>query len=96
MTHHHNHDHDHHHSHDHHHNHDHDVQSTLSFDEKMIKLLKHWIKHNDEHAETYRDWSQKAKQKEMNDTASLLDEAAEMTDRISKIFAQAAKSVQRT
>ena len=89
MTHHHNHDH-------HHHDHDHDVRSTLSFDEKMIKLLKHWIKHNDDHAGTYRDWAQKAKQKEMNDTASLLDEAAEMTDRISKIFAQAAKSVQGT
>lgn len=88
MTHHHNHDHDHH--------HDHDIQSTLSFGEKMIKLLEHWIKHNNDHARTYRDWGRKAKEEGLSETASLLKEVAEMTDRITKKFEEAAVSVPKT
>jgi len=74
----------------HHHSHDHEIQSTLTFDEKMIKLLEHWIKHNDDHAETYRDWAQKAKEKNMPKTGLLLEDAAEMTLMISKKFEEAA------
>lgn len=80
----------HHHHHHHHHHHDHDIESTLSFDEKMIKLLGHWIKHNDDHAETYRDWAKKAKEKDMDNVGSLLEDAAEMTLLISKKFEEAA------
>ena len=85
MTHHH--DHDHHHN----HNHDHDIQSTLSFDEKMIKLIEHWIKHNDGHAATYRDWAKKAKEKDKDKAASLLEDAAGMTLMISKKFEEVAE-----
>jgi hypothetical protein len=74
----------------HHHQHDHEIQSTLSFDEKMIKLLEHWIKHNGDHAETYRDWAQKAKEKNMRKASLLLEDAAEMTLMISKKFEEAA------
>ena len=87
MTHHHHHGHDHDHNHDH--NHKHDIESTLSFDEKMIKLLEHWIKHNDDHAETYRDWAKKAKENHMDKAGALLEDAAEMTLMISKKFEEA-------
>ncbi len=80
----------HHHHHEHDHHHDHEIESNLSFDEKMIKLLEHWIKHNDDHAETYRDWAKKAKEKNMNEAGSLLEDAAEMTLEISKKFEEAA------
>ncbi len=80
----------HHHHHEHDHHHDHEIESTLSFNEKMIKLLEHWIKHNDDHAETYRDWAKKAKEKNMNEAGSLLEDAAEMTLEISKKFEEAA------
>ncbi|MFO7971613.1 MAG: hypothetical protein R6U27_09225 [Desulfobacterales bacterium] len=75
--------------HHHHHEHEHDTESTLSFDEKMIKLLEYWIKHNDDHAETYRDWAKKAKEKNMDKAGVLLEEAAEMTLMISKKFEEA-------
>ena len=58
MSHHHDHDHshghahDHDHSHEHAHDHAHQTHDTLSFEEKMIKLLEHWIKHNDDHADS--------------------------------------------
>jgi len=83
------------HHHHHHHDHDHEIVSTLSFYEKMIKLLEHWVKHNDAHAETYRDWAKKAKEKNMAEAGSLLEDAAEMTLEISKKFEEAARSIKR-
>jgi hypothetical protein len=73
------------------HHHDQGIQSSLSFDEKIIKLLEHWIKHNEDHAQTYRDWAQKAKEKNMSKAALLLEDAAEMTLSISKKFELAIK-----
>jgi len=78
-----------------HHHHDHEIKADLSFDEKMIKLLEHWIKHNDDHAQTYRDWAQKAKGKNKKKAALLLEDAAEMTLLISKKFEAAAKLIDR-
>ena len=87
MTHHH--DHDSGHGHDHTHEHHHDVQSNLSFDEKIIKLLDHWIKHNADHAETYKGWAKKVKENNMPEAGSLFEDAAEMTLLISKKFEEA-------
>ncbi len=77
----------------HHHHHDHDVKSTLSFDEKMIKLLEHWIRHNEDHARTYTEWAQKAKDKNRNEAARLLEDAAEMTLQLGKKFEMAMKQM---
>ena len=63
----------------HHHHHGDEIKSELSFDEKMIKLLEHWIKHNEDHVRTYRDWAQ------------LLEDVAEMTLLINKKFESAMK-----
>ena len=81
--------------HNHQHGHTHEIQSTLSFDEKMIKLLEHWIRHNDDHAETYRDWAKKAKEKNMDEAGSLLEDAAEMTLMISKKFEEASELIKK-
>ena len=75
------------------HHHDHEIQSSLSFNEKMIKLLEHWIKHNDDHAQTYREWAQKAKEKNKSKAALMLEDAAEMTLSISKKFESAMKLI---
>jgi hypothetical protein len=74
-----------------HQHHNQEIQSALSFDEKMVKLLEHWIKHNNDHAQTYRDWAQKAKEKNKGKAALLLEDAAEMTLSISKKFKSAIK-----
>ncbi len=87
------------HNHNHHHNHAHhhhsDTQSTLSFDEKMLKLLEHWIKHNDDHANTYRDWAERARQEDMADVCSLLKDAADITISVSKKFEQALELIKK-
>lgn len=65
-------------------NHSHDVISTLSFAEKMIKRLEHWKRHNDSHAETYKEWAGKAKENDMGNIGLLLEDVFEMSVRISK------------
>lgn len=82
-------------THHHDHNHHHDIPGTLSFDEKMIKRLEHWIKHNDDHAETYRDWAKRAKNNDMANVGLLLDDIAEMTVLISTKFKEALEGVKR-
>ncbi len=95
MSHHHDHPHDHPHDHDHEHGHAHDTQGTLSFEEKMIKLLEHWIKHNNDHADSYRDWSKKAKEQGMQEAGALLEEVAELTGSITGKFEQTLATIKK-
>ena len=69
-----------------HHHHDHDSQEEMPFDEKLIKLLNHWIKHNEDHALNYRNWAEKAKTNDKGQAAELLEEAAEMSLTINEKF----------
>lgn len=72
----------------------HEVKSELSFDEKLIKLLDHWLKHNEDHAGTYRDWAEKARQNRLGGVATLLEEVSELTAEISARFEAAAEQMQ--
>ena len=63
--------------------------TTLTFNEKIHKILHHWLNHNDEHAQTYLDWAEKAKANAMSEVGTLLEEAAEITKEISKKFEEA-------
>jgi len=76
------------HSHDHHHQ-----EGVLSFNEKMIKLLDHWIDHNKDHAGSYTDWAEKATAEGLPEAAALLKTAADMTLSISETFEKAAKII---
>ncbi|MDX9788785.1 MAG: hypothetical protein RBT11_18550 [Desulfobacterales bacterium] len=89
------HDHTHDHKHDHHphhqeshhtHGHSHDVSSSLSFEEKLIKLLDHWIKHNADHAATYTEWADRSKGVHLEAVAGLLTEAAEISRSVNAKF----------
>lgn len=92
MTHHHDHDHDHGHGHDHHHGHAHS-HVPLSFSEKLVKLLDHWIQHNDHHAEDYRKWAQDARDNDQAAVADLLESAADLTGTISEQLREAGGKV---
>ena len=78
-----------------HNHHQHETHESLPFDEKLIKLLEHWVKHNHEHAATYKDWAEKAKGKRMPETVSLLEEAADMTLLVSRKFQNALDVLKR-
>jgi hypothetical protein len=94
MSHHHHHDHGHsHHDHKHdHHEHDHHHSESLSFEEKMSKLLEHWLKHNSDHVQTYREWGQKAKDAGLTDMAAILEDIAAASSALNQKF-EAASSL---
>jgi len=69
-----------------HHHHDHDSHDEMPFAEKLMKLLSHWIKHNEDHALNYRNWAEKAKANDRGEAAELLEEAAEMSLTLNQKF----------
>ena len=78
------------HDNDHHHDHHHDVKSNLTFEEKLIKLLEHWLKHNQDHAHTYQEWAERARSNDLPQISVLLDEIGDITltidERLKKAF----------
>ena len=52
----------------------------------MIKLLAHWVKHNDDHADSYRDWARKARDQGLAATGDRLEEVARLTADITGKF----------
>lgn len=93
---HHDHDHEHDHGH-HHHHHDHDQHqepiSSMSDREKLVRLLDHWVAHNNDHADNYLQWSGKAEKMGLEDVARLLKEAVDLTHAISDKFIKAKDSL---
>jgi rubrerythrin len=51
----------------------------MSMEEKLAKLLGHWVQHNEEHAKSYELWATRAKESGLEKVASLLETAAEKT-----------------
>ncbi|MGD8366734.1 MAG: hypothetical protein PVG78_03750 [Desulfobacterales bacterium] len=87
----------HHHDHSHHHPHDHAHQGQqMPVDEKIARLLEHWIQHNDDHIRSYREWAEKARAQGLAEVAAKIDEAAEMTAAVSEAFHQALASTRKT
>jgi len=78
-----------------HHHHDRETTSALSFDEKLIIRLEHWVKHNDDHAKTYNDWAQMAKENDLEEAGVLLDDVAKMTRLITGKFEAALAIVKK-
>ena len=71
---------------DHHHHHDHDSHDEIPFDEKLEKIIRHWIKHNEDHALNYRNWAENAKANDQHQAAVLLEEAAGMSLSVNQKF----------
>ena len=77
------------HDHDHQHHHGHAEQKEMSFKEKMEKMIAHWIRHNADHVDTYRDWAMQAKEHHMDAVADLLDQAARNAEKLNETFERA-------
>src|SRR6056297_1246726 len=81
-----------HHDHSHGHHHSHEESGEMPFEEKLKKILDHWIKHNEDHAATYKDWAERTSQAGMNDAARLLKKAADLNITMNEKF-EAAKAL---
>ncbi len=80
-----------------HHHHKHDDHETtaeeISFEEKLVVLFQHWIEHNNSHKDNYILWAEKAKDENLSDIASLLMDAAQVSDTISQKLSEALKKI---
>ncbi|MHC1741949.1 MAG: hypothetical protein AB9873_02840 [Syntrophobacteraceae bacterium] len=56
---------------------------------KLIKVLEHWIHHNEEHAKSYGDWAERARKLGEGATAGILDDIAAETVRQNDKFREA-------
>ena len=81
----------HHHNNDHHHHHSHDQNSEMSMEEKLAKLLSHWLQHNEEHAKSYEQWAQRAASHGFTEVGALIEKAAEKTRAVDEDFKAALK-----
>ena len=81
------------HGHEGHHHHDDNDTKEMSFSEKMEKLLAHWIHHNEDHLANYKQWAQAAGKEGKKELAGKLDEAADLTGQITKVFQAAEKLI---
>lgn len=62
---------------------------TLEFPEKAHKLIDHWVRHNDDHAQSYRQWADTFRANGLDSAAAMLDSAAELTRQINLTLAEA-------
>jgi hypothetical protein len=67
----------------------HDGASSLTFHEKTVKMLEHWIKHNHEHAQNYNKWANEIKNNIDENVSVFLKDAADLTLSINKKFEEA-------
>jgi hypothetical protein len=75
--------------------HQHDSTGDLQFDEKLVRLLAHWIKHNQDHASNYRNWAGKAKENGKNEVAGLLEDAEKMSLAMNEVLIRAVTILER-
>jgi len=69
------------------HNHDHSEASEhtshshgdVSELHKLIKIVEHWIHHNEEHAASYRDWAYRTQGIAGKEVGGILEEVARTT-----------------
>jgi peptidyl-tRNA hydrolase len=61
----------------------------LAFQDKARKLLEHWIKHNNDHEVSYRQWAGEFHKNELTAAATLLETAADLTMQINLAMQQA-------
>ena len=84
--------HDHHHDHGHHHHARHS-EDELAFPRKLEKLLDHWIRHNEDHAQSYRQWAERCREQKLEALAASLEHIAAMNLEINQQMAAARKLI---
>lgn len=70
-----------------------DHSPQITFQEKAVKLIEHWIQHNNDHADNYMKWRTQFIENGLGDLAELLLSAAELTGQINRILAKAAEQL---
>jgi len=68
-----------------------------AFSEDLTKLrilLPHWIEHNGEHAERFREWAEKAREMGLEEVAQRIEEAVERMAACNAALTEALKALE--
>lgn len=63
--------------------------------QKLKHLLHHWKEHNTEHAEIYRDWSEKASSLGNEQLSKILGNLYHETKKLNKLFEDAIRELDK-
>lgn len=58
---------------------------------KLKKLLNYWMEHNDEHAEVYRNWAEKASSLGKEELSEIFEKLYRKTKKLNSLFKKAIK-----
>lgn len=61
--------------------------------DRLKHLLHHWLEHNNEHAETYREWSEKALSHGNRELSGILGRLCDETRKMNALFEEAIKKL---
>ncbi len=61
--------------------------------EKLEKLLKHWIEHNEEHATEFREWAAKAREMGKTAVGDEIEKAANQLDKANEMLGKASEKM---
>ncbi|MFN3480644.1 MAG: hypothetical protein ACK415_09690 [Thermodesulfovibrionales bacterium] len=57
--------------------------------ERLKVLIEHWTEHNREHAQTYKEWAEKAEAMGRKDIATVLNSLSHEAGRLENLFIEA-------
>ena len=63
--------------------------------EKLKTLLPHWMKHNDEHAKTYKNWAEKMSSLGKKELSEVLEVIHQESEILRGLFQEAQRVVDR-
>lgn len=61
--------------------------------EKLKMLLQHWMEHNNEHVQLYRDWAEKAPLLSNRELCEILRRLSNETEKLNRLFEEAIKII---
>lgn len=61
--------------------------------EKLKRLLHHWLEHNNEHVQLYRDWAEKASPLDNRELSEILRRLSNETEKLNRLFEEAIKRI---
>jgi len=61
--------------------------------EKLKRLLRHWMEHNNEHVQLYRDWAEKTPPLGNQELTEILRRLSNETEKLNRLFEEAIKII---
>lgn len=69
-------------------------QPCVTPESKLLRMLEHWLHHNEDHARAFRDWADRARELGLGEVGGLLEEVARLSGMQSEHLEKAMRLLQ--